>query len=347
MDVFFLIAVIILVSFVSLRRRHRVIRRRPRCPALRWSEVDAVCCAMVTPCYCQSRRRRASDSPRSCESRRPDQRRDGYRQNRYVADARGAVSAIGVPVFMADVKGDCRGWRRRAAACSIAERAQQLDSRSHMRRCPVVFWDVLARLVTRPGHDLGLGPLLLGRMLDLNDTQEGVLHSGVQVADDAGLLLLDPKDLRGMLQHVGDRAAELHHGLRQCLGGIDRRDPAGLLELEEQGGERFSASRCWTSTTCCRPRDGRGVVNISPPIVLAAACTRRSCSGCCGAIRACCPRSATRQAAARVLLRRSAPVVLGSPDALVERIEQVVRLIRSKGVGVYFVTQSPSDIPIP
>ena len=149
-------------------------------------------------------------------------------------------SRIAVPVFMADVKGDLAGSRRRGGGnARIEERARQLGVELRKEACPVVFWDVFGG----SGHPVratisDLGPLLLARMLDLNEAQEGVLNLAFKIADDAGLLLLDAKDLRAMLQHVGDHARRVHDRVRQRLRGVDRRDPARAAR------DRDSRRRC-------------------------------------------------------------------------------------------------------
>src|SRR5690348_13799615 len=150
-------------------------------------------------------------------------------------------SSIGVPVFMADVKGDLSGLAKAGGANpKVDARRQQLKLAAESAACPVIFWDVYGKA----GHPVratisDMGPLLLGRMLDLNETQEGVLALVFKIADDQGLLLLDLKDLRAMLQHVGDNAAQFKTAYGNVstasIGAIQR----GLLVLETQGGAKF------------------------------------------------------------------------------------------------------------
>jgi DNA helicase HerA-like ATPase len=170
-------------------------------------------------------------------------------------------SKIGVPVFMADVKGDLTGASQ---AGTIGEKlAAVLKDRgiepTAPMACPTTLWDVFGE----QGHPVratvsDMGPLLLGRMLDLNDTQAGVLNLVFKIADDAGMLLLDLKDLRAMLQHVGDNASQFttQYGniSAASVGAIQR----GLMQIESQGGDSSLASPCSTSATSCKPWAARG-----------------------------------------------------------------------------------------
>ena len=195
-----------------------------------------------------------------------------------------------------------------------------------------------------------LGPLLLGRLFELNATQQGVLALVFKVADDNGLLLLDLKDLRAMLQYVGDNAATVHDQVRQRLDRVDRRDPARRCwRSSSRAATRSSASRCSTSTTCCRPtRKGRGMVNVlaadelirSPKLYATFLLWMLS------ELFERLPEVGDPEKPTLVFFFDEAHLLFtDAPPALLEKIEQVVRLIRSKGVGVYFVTQSPLDIP--
>src|SRR5687768_3648812 len=173
-------------------------------------------------------------------------------------------SAIGVPVFMADVKGDLSGIAKPGGANpKVAERLKSLKVSVPFEGCPVVFWD----LYGKNGHPVratvsDMGPLLLGRMLGLNETQEGVLGLVFKIADDQGLLLLDLKDLRAMLQHVGDNAAQFKTGYgnvsTSSIGAIQR----GLLALESQGAAQFFGEPMLEIADLMQARDGKGVVNI-------------------------------------------------------------------------------------
>ncbi|HSC16824.1 MAG TPA: helicase HerA-like domain-containing protein, partial [Gammaproteobacteria bacterium] len=260
------------------------------------------------------------------------------------------LSRIGVPVFMADVKGDLSGLAAAGGSnAKVAERAAQLGIELRHEAVPVVFWDVFGQR----GHPIratvsDLGPLLLARLLQLNDTQEGVLNLTFKVADDAGLLLLDMKDLRAMLQHVGEHAAELtiEYGnvSAASIGAIQR----GLLALETQGAERIFGEPMLNVDDLIQTTNGRGVVNIldasrlmsSPKLyatlllwLLAELFERLPEVG-----DAAKPRLVFFFDEAHLLFT-------DAPSALLEKIEQVIRLIRSKGVGVYFVTQNPLDVP--
>jgi DNA helicase HerA-like ATPase len=259
-------------------------------------------------------------------------------------------SRIGVPVFMADVKGDLSGLAAAGGGnAKVAERAAALELDLRHEGCPVVFWDVFGKR----GHPIratvsDLGPLLLARLLQLNDTQEGVLNLTFKVADDAGLLLLDIKDLRAMLQHVGEHAAELttEYGnvSAASVGAIQR----GLLALETQGVEELFGEPMLNIDDLMQTADGRGVVNIlgaerlmsSPKLYatlllwLLAELFERL------------PEIGDPEKPRLVFFFDEAHLLFAdAPKALLDKIEQVVRLIRSKGVGVYFVTQNPLDIP--
>jgi hypothetical protein len=260
-------------------------------------------------------------------------------------------SAIGVPVFLADVKGDLAGL---GAAGSISDKLQKrLDSLGIAdwtpRANPVVFWDVLGV----SGHPVratvsDMGPLLLARLLGLNDTQEGVLQIVFRVADDAGWLLLDLKDLRAMVQHVGDNAADFktQYGniSAASVGAIQR----GLLTLEEQGGDKFFGEPMLDIADLMQTQDGRGVVNIlaadqlmnSPKLYatfllwLLAELFEQL------------PEAGDLEKPKLVFFFDEAHLLFDdAPPALIDKVEQVVRLIRSKGVGVYFATQNPLDVP--
>ena len=174
------------------------------------------------------------------------------------------LSRIGVPVFLADVKGDLSGLGAAGGGnAKVAERAQALGVELRHEPCPVVFWDVFGERGSPIRATVSdLGPLLLARLLQLNETQEGVLNLAFKVADDAGLLLLDLKDLRAMLQHVGEHAAELttEYGnvSAASIGAIQR----GLLALETQGAERVFGEPMLNIDDLIQTANGRGVVNI-------------------------------------------------------------------------------------
>jgi DNA helicase HerA-like ATPase len=259
-------------------------------------------------------------------------------------------SEIGVAVFMADVKGDLSGIAKAGGGnAKIAERLKQLKTTAQFEACPVTFWDVYGK----SGHPVratvsDMGPLLLGRMLGLNETQQGVLGLVFKVADDSGLLLLDLKDLRAMLQHVGDNAAkyktEYGNVSAASIGAIQR----GLLALEAQGAAQFFGEPMLDISDLMQTRDGKGVVNIlaadqlmnSPKLyssfllwMLAELFEQL-------------PEVGDPEKPKLVFFFDEAHLLFDeAPKALLDKVEQVVRLIRSKGVGVYFVTQNPLDVP--
>ncbi|MDR2153755.1 MAG: DUF853 domain-containing protein [Burkholderiaceae bacterium] len=288
-----------------------------------------------------------------------------------------SFASIGVPVFMADVKGDLAGISQAGGA--TAKLAETLQARGlaapEPRACPVALWDVFGQ----QGHPVratvsDMGPLLLARMLDLNDTQSGVLNLVFKIADDNGLLLLDAKDLRAMLQYVGDNARQFttQYGnvSAASIGAIQR----GLLTLESQGADKFFGEPMLDIA------DMMQTVSMAPTPLAAAAPQGGAPTPWGG------PAASTSQGVVNILMadklltapRLYATFLLwllselfealpevGDPDkpkfafffdeahllftdapkALLERIELVVRLVRSKGVGVYFITQNPADVP--
>ncbi len=259
-------------------------------------------------------------------------------------------SSIGVPVFMADVKGDLSGLAKAGGAnAKIADRLKQLKLPSESAASPVIFWDVYGK----NGHPVratisDMGPLLLGRMLGLNETQEGVLAVVFKIADDDGLLLLDLKDLRAMLQHVGDNAAQFktqYGNVSSASIGIIQR---GLLQLESQGGAQFFGEPMLEIADLMRQQDGKGVVSIlaaeqlmnSPKLYSTFLLWMLS------ELFEHLPEVGDPEQPKLVFFFDEAHLLFdAAPKALLEKIEQVVRLIRSKGVGVYFVTQNPLDLP--
>ena len=261
------------------------------------------------------------------------------------------ISRLGVPVFLADVKGDLSGLARPGGdAPFVAERARQLGLTGFGYEAPpVAFWDVFGR----QGHPLRttvseLGPLLLSRILELNDVQEGLLQLVFRVADDAGLLLLDLKDLRAMLQHVTEQAAELRgrygNVAPSSVGAIQR----SLLAFEAQGGDRLLGEPGLELSDLLRTEGGRGVVNVlaadelmrSPRVYATVLLWLLS------ELFEQLPEVGDPPLPRLVFFFDEAHLLFdGAPRELLERVEQVVRLIRSKGVGVYFVTQNPLDVP--
>ncbi|ACM33159.1 helicase HerA-like C-terminal domain-containing protein [[Acidovorax] ebreus] len=260
-------------------------------------------------------------------------------------------SRIGVPVFMADVKGDLTGISQKG---SIGEKlGKTLADRGlaapEPTACPTTLWDVFGT----QGHPVratisDMGPLLLGRMLNLNETQLGVLNLVFKIADDNGLLLLDLKDLRAMLTYVGDNAKEFttEYGniSTASVGAIQR----GLLQIETQGGDQFFGEPMLNIQDFMQTVDGRGVVNIlaadklmnSPRLYATFLLWMLS------ELFEQLPEIGDPEKPKLVFFFDEAHLLFNeAPKVLVERIELVVRLVRSKGVGVYFVTQNPLDIP--
>ena len=261
-------------------------------------------------------------------------------------------SKIGVPVFMADVKGDLAGISQKGEPKpKIEERIKQLGITDFVyEACPVVFWDAFGT----QGHPVRatvseMGPLLLARLLNLNDTQQGVLTLVFKIADDNGLLLLDLKDLRAMLQHVGENAknftTQYGNVSAASIGAIQR----GLLEIEQQGGDKFFAEPALNIQDLMQTDSkGRGVINIlaadklmnSPKLYGTFLLWLLS------ELFEQLPEVGDPEKPKLVFFFDEAHLLFSdAPQALLEKIEQVVRLIRSKGVGVYFVTQNPLDIP--
>ena len=264
-------------------------------------------------------------------------------------------SRIGVPVFLADVKGDLTGITQAGKlgdklAAVLKERG--LDA-PEPKACPATLWDVFADATKAQGHPVratvsDMGPLLLARMLALNETQQGVLALVFKIADDNGMALLDLKDLRAMLQHVGDNASqfttEYGNVSAASIGAIQR----GVLQIDEQGGDRFFGEPMLNIADFMQTVDGKGVVNIlaadqlmnSPRLYATFLLWMLS------ELFEQLPEVGDLEQPKLVFFFDEAHLLFKeAPTALVERIELVVRLVRSKGVGVYFVTQNPLDIP--
>ena len=261
-------------------------------------------------------------------------------------------SRIGVPVFMADVKGDLSGISQNGKigeklAKVLAERGIALPEPI---ACPTTLWDVFGQ----QGHPVratvsDMGPLLLSRMLGLNDTQAGVLSLVFKIADDNHLLLLDMKDLRAMLQHVGDNArqftTEYGNISAASIGAIQR----GLLQIEEQGGDQFFGEPMLNIQDFMQTNaQGLGVVNIlaADKLMNAPRLYATFLLWMLSELFEQLPEIGDPEKPKLVFFFDEAHLLFkDAPAALVERIELVVRLVRSKGVGVYFVTQNPLDIP--
>ncbi|WP_333705418.1 helicase HerA-like domain-containing protein [Ottowia beijingensis] len=262
-----------------------------------------------------------------------------------------SFSAIGVPVFMSDVKGDLTGISQQGTiggkmADILKERGLPLPEPTS---CPVTLWDVFGE----QGHPVratisDMGPLLLSRMLDLNETQTGVLNLVFKIADDSGLLLLDLKDLRSMLSFVGENAKQFttQYGnvSAASVGAIQR----GLLTLESQGGDKFFGEPMLNLDDMMQTVAGRGVINIlaadklmqSPRLYATFLLWMLS------DLYERLPEIGDPEKPKFAFFFDEAHLLFNdAPKVLLERIELVVRLIRSKGVGVYFVTQNPIDVP--
>src|SRR5687768_8160840 len=261
-------------------------------------------------------------------------------------------SSIGVPVFMADIKGDLGGLSAPgAASLKMKERLGQLKlDEPEWAACPVTFWDIYGK----SGHPVratisDMGPLLLGRLFNLNDTQQGVLTLVFKIADDNGLLLLDIKDLRTMLQFVGANAKDftVQYGnvSAASIGAIQR----SLLEIEQQGGDSFfGESMLDINDLIQTDGSGRGMINIlaaeklmnSPKLYSTFLLWILS------ELFEHLPEIGDPEKPKLVFFFDEAHLLFNeAPKPLLEKVEQVVRLIRSKGVGVYFVTQNPLDVP--
>jgi len=260
-------------------------------------------------------------------------------------------SSIGVPCFMSDVKGDLSGISQPGGGNpKVAERVEKLKLEGfEYNGYPVTLWDPFGEM----GHPVratvsDMGPLLLSRMLDLNETQTGVLNLVFKVADDNGLLLLDLKDLRSMLAFVGENAKEFttEYGnvSAASIGAIQR----GLLTLESQGGEKIFGEPMLNIADLMQTDSGKGVINIlsadklmqSPKMYATLLLWLLS------ELFENLPEAGDLDKPKLAFFFDEAHLLFtDAPDALVEKIEQVVPLIRSKGVGVYFVTQNPADVP--
>ncbi len=259
-------------------------------------------------------------------------------------------SQIGVPVFMADIKGDLTGVTQPGGGnAKIDARFAQLGITPTFVGFPATLWDVFGK----QGHPLRstvseMGPLLLGRLLDLNETQEGVLAIAFKYADDHGMLLLDLKDLQALMRWVGENAKDLttQYGnvSSASVGAIQR----GLLQLEQQQGETFFGEPAVRLEDFMQTLGGKGVLNLlaaddlinSPKIYSTFLLWLLS------ELFELLPEAGDLDKPKIVFFFDEAHLLFDdAPKALVDKIEQVVRLIRSKGVGVYFVTQSPADIP--
>jgi DNA helicase HerA-like ATPase len=263
-----------------------------------------------------------------------------------------SFSARGVPVFMADVKGDLAGLSQPGGNNpKVVDRAKELKIDNFKgEACPVVFWDVFGE----QGHPVRatvseMGPLLLGRLLQLNETQEGVLNIVFKIADENGLLLLDLKDLRAMLQYVADNADQFktqYGNISAASAGTIQRS---LLALESQGADKFCGEPALNLDDLIQTQGGKGTINIlaadrlmqkSPKVYATFLLWMLS------ELFETLPEIGDPDKPKLVFFFDEAHLLFADIEKPVEeKIEQMVRLIRSKGVGVYFVSQNPLDIP--
>jgi DNA helicase HerA-like ATPase len=265
--------------------------------------------------------------------------------------AEGFVQA-GVPVFMADVKGDLSGMCEVGAMEDfLVKRAELIGLKTYTAAAmPVVFWD----LYGKQGHPIRttvteMGPILLARLLDLNDTQEGILNIAFCVAEDEKLLLLDLKDLRALLVNISDRYQELSKEYgnisKASVGAIQR----SLLSLESQGVEHFFGEPALNISDMMRTSlDGRGICNIlaADKLIQSPKLYSTFLLWLLAELFEELPEAGDSDKPKLVFFFDEAHLLFkDAPKALLEKVEQVVRLIRSKGVGVYFITQTPSDVP--
>lgn len=262
-------------------------------------------------------------------------------------------SNAGVPVFMADVKGDLSGLARESEMEDfLVKRAELIGLLDEYdgEDFPTVFWDVFGK----QGHPVRttiseIGPLLLARMLELNDTQEGVLNIAFRVADEDGLLLLDLKDLRSLLNFVNENRKEISSEYGnvspQSIGAIQR----GLLRLEDQGADKFFGETALDLKDFIRTdKKDRGIVNIlaADKLMQSPRLYGTFLLWMLSELFEELPEAGDADRPKLVFFFDEAHLLFNdAPKALLEKVEQVVRLIRSKGVGVFFVTQSPDDIP--
>lgn len=261
-------------------------------------------------------------------------------------------SSIGVPVFMADVKGDLAGLSQAGSMNpKLKERVDKLALQDFsFTAWPTVFWDVYGAL----GHPVRaavseMGPLLLARLLNLNETQSGVLNLVFKIADDQGLLLLDLKDLRAMVQHVGDNARQFttQYGniSSASIGAIQR----GLMAIDEQGGDHFFGEPALNIADLMQTDDkGRGIINIlaAEKLMNSPKAYATLLLWLLSELFEHLPEVGDPEKPTLVFFFDEAHLLFTDAEpALLSKIEQVIRLIRSKGVGVYFVTQNPLDVP--
>ncbi|MDO9054184.1 MAG: DUF853 family protein [Gallionella sp.] len=263
-----------------------------------------------------------------------------------------SFSRNGVPVFLSDIKGDLSGLSKAGGGnAKVTARVEQLKLDDFAPRSfPVTFWDVFGEL----GHPLratisDMGPLLIGRMLNLNEVQQGVMSLVFKIADDNGLLLLDLKDLRAMVQNVGDKSSDFttEYGniSTASIGAIQR----GLLQIEMQGGDKlFGEPMLNIDDLMQTDANGYGMINIlvADRLMTSPKVYSTMLLWLLAELFENLPEAGDLAKPRLVFFFDEAHLLFNdAPAALLDKIEQVVRLIRSKGVGVYFVTQNPADVP--
>jgi DNA helicase HerA-like ATPase len=260
-------------------------------------------------------------------------------------------SALGVPVFLADVKGDLAGLSQAGGGnAKIDQRIAQMKLDWKAAANPVVFWDIYGAL----GHPVRttiseMGPTLLGRLMELNDTQEGVLEIVFKLADDEGLLLLDLKDLRALLNFASENAKEISakYGLISptSVAAIQR----AVLSLDQAGADQFFAEPALDLADFMRQdMSGRGIINVlaADKLILKPKLYSTFLLWLLSELFERLPEVGDLDQPKLVFFFDEAHLLFDdAPPALVQRVEQVVRLIRSKGVGVYFCSQNPDDVP--
>jgi len=261
-------------------------------------------------------------------------------------------SNAGVPVFCADIKGDLSGIAMKGEPKDfLLKRAEQVKLDPYeFQEFPVIFWDLFGQ----QGHPIRatiseMGPLLLSRLMNLTDAQEGVLNIAFRIADEEGLLLLDMKDLQALLGNIADRAQEIgtRYGnvTKPSVGAIQR----SLLVLEQQGGNNFFGEPALQISDLMRTtRDGRGAISVlaADKLMMNPRLYATFLLWLMSELFEQLPEVGDPDKPKLVFFFDEAHLLFDeAPKALVDRVEQVVRLIRSKGVGVYFVTQNPLDVP--
>ena len=264
-------------------------------------------------------------------------------------------SRLGVPVFLSDIKGDLSGVCKAGGGnAKVEERIKQLQLNAHQYESyPVTFWDVWGSGPNPQGHPMratvsDMGPLLLSRLLNLNEVQEGVLNLVFKIADEAGMLLLDMKDLRAMLQFVAENAKEFttEYGniSAASVGAIQR----GLLTLENQGGDQLFGEPMLNIADLMQTDAGKGVINIlaADKLMQSPKTYSMLLLWLLAELYENLPEAGDLDKPKLVFFFDEAHLLFDdAPKVLVDKVEQIARLIRSKGVGVYFVTQNPADVP--